>query len=77
MAEQVMVGHPSSDCSRPSTLNLEFLLDELLEKKVYLVDMSILSITLRPRPGCHRRCGDRVEASKEGGFLGRLAYTGR
>jgi hypothetical protein len=35
MAEQVVVSHPSSDCSRPSTLNLEFLLDELLEKKRY------------------------------------------
>jgi hypothetical protein len=51
------VGHPSSNCSRPSTLNLEFFSDELLEKKVYLVDMSILSIILSPRPGCHRGRG--------------------
>jgi hypothetical protein len=29
-------------------LNLEFFLDELPEKKVYLVDMSILSILLSP-----------------------------
>jgi hypothetical protein len=42
------VGHPSSNCSRPSTLNLEFFSDELPEKKVYLVDMSILSILLSP-----------------------------
>jgi hypothetical protein len=42
------VGHPSSDRSRPSTLNLEFFSDELLEKKVYLIDMSILSILLSP-----------------------------
>jgi hypothetical protein len=28
-------------------------LDELPEKKVYLVDMSILSILLSPRLGCH------------------------
>jgi hypothetical protein len=34
-------------------LNLEFISDELLEKKVYLVDMSILSILLSPEPGCH------------------------
>jgi hypothetical protein len=36
------VGHPSSNHFRPSTLNLEFFLDELPEKKVYLADMSIL-----------------------------------
>jgi hypothetical protein len=47
------IGHPSSNRSRPSTLNLEFFLDDLLEKKVYLVDMSILSILLSHRPGCH------------------------
>jgi hypothetical protein len=34
-------------------LNLEFFSNELPEKKVYLVDMSILSILLSPRPGCH------------------------
>jgi hypothetical protein len=34
-------------------LNLEFFSDELPEKKVYLVDMSILSILLSPEPGCH------------------------
>jgi hypothetical protein len=50
---EVPVGHPSSNCSRPSTLNPEFLSDELPEKKVYLIDMSILSILLSPRPGCH------------------------
>jgi hypothetical protein len=44
------VGHPSSDRSRPSTLNLEFFSDELPERKVYLVDMSILSIILSPEP---------------------------
>jgi hypothetical protein len=42
------VGHPSSNRSRPSTLNPEFFSDELPEKKVYLVDMSILSILLSP-----------------------------
>jgi hypothetical protein len=47
------IGHPSSNRSRPSTLNLEFFSDELPEKKVYLVDMSILSILLSPEPGCH------------------------
>jgi hypothetical protein len=47
------VGHPSSNRSRPSTLNLEFFTDELPEKKVYLVDMSILSILSSPKPGCH------------------------
>jgi hypothetical protein len=47
------IGHPSSNRSRPSTLNLEFFLDELPEKKVYLVDISILSILLSPEPGCH------------------------
>jgi hypothetical protein len=47
------VGHPSSNRSSPSTLNLEFFSDELPEKKVYLVDMSILSILLSPGPGCH------------------------
>jgi hypothetical protein len=47
------VGHPSSNHSRPSTLNLEFFSDELPEKKVYLVDMSILSILLSPGPGYH------------------------
>jgi hypothetical protein len=48
-----LVGHPSSNRSRPSTLNLEFFLDELSKKKVYLVNMSILSILLSPEPGCH------------------------
>jgi hypothetical protein len=33
-------------------LNLEFFSDELPEKKVYLIDMSILSILLSPEPGC-------------------------
>jgi hypothetical protein len=42
------VGHSSSNCSRPSTLNLEFFSDEHPEKKVYLVDISILSILLSP-----------------------------
>jgi hypothetical protein len=36
-----------------NTLNLEFFSDELLEKKVYLIYMSILSIPLSTRPGCH------------------------
>jgi hypothetical protein len=42
------VGHPSSNRSKPNTLNLEFFSDEIPEKKVYLVDMSILSILLSP-----------------------------
>jgi hypothetical protein len=33
--------------------NLEFFSDELPENKVYLVDMSILSVLLSPEPGCH------------------------
>jgi hypothetical protein len=49
------VGHPSSNRSRPSTLNLEFFSDELPEKKVYLIDMSVLSILLSPGLGCHRK----------------------
>jgi hypothetical protein len=36
-----------------STLNLKFFPDKLPEKKVYLVDMSILSIILSPGPGCN------------------------
>jgi hypothetical protein len=47
------IGHPSSNRSRLSMLNPEFFSDELPENKVYLVDMSILSILLSPRPGCH------------------------
>jgi hypothetical protein len=31
------VGHPSSNRSRPRMLNMEFFLDELPEKKVYLL----------------------------------------
>jgi hypothetical protein len=42
-------------------LNLEFFLDELPEKKVYLVDMSILSILLIPRSGCHINIAGRRE----------------
>jgi hypothetical protein len=33
--------------------NLEFFSDELLEKKVYHVDMSILTILLSPELGCY------------------------
>jgi hypothetical protein len=33
-------------------LNLEFFSDKVPEKKVYLVDMSILLIILSPGPGC-------------------------
>jgi hypothetical protein len=47
------VGHPSSNRSRPSTLNLEFFSDELPQKKIYLVDMSILSIILSLGLRCH------------------------
>jgi hypothetical protein len=48
-----LVGHRSSNRSRPSMFNLEFFLDELLEKKLQLVDTSILLILLSPRQGCH------------------------
>jgi hypothetical protein len=48
-----LVGHPSSNRSRSSTLNLEFFSDKLPEKKVYLVDMNVLSILLSPRLGYH------------------------
>ena len=34
-------------------LTSEFLLDDLPEKKLQLVDMNILSILLSPEPGCH------------------------
>jgi hypothetical protein len=47
------VSHPTSNRFRPSMLDLEFFSDELLENKVHLVDMSILSIILSPRSGCH------------------------
>jgi hypothetical protein len=39
--------------SGPSTLNPEFLWSEFPEKKLQLVDMSILLILLSPRPGYH------------------------
>jgi hypothetical protein len=47
-------------------LNLEFFSDELSEKKVYLVDMSILSILLSPGPGYH--------SGATGKFLGGPGY---
>jgi hypothetical protein len=47
------VGYPSPNRSGPSTLNPEFLWSEFPEKKLQLVDMSILSILLSPEPGCH------------------------
>jgi hypothetical protein len=34
-------------------LTLEFFGDELPEKKLQLIDMSILLILLSPRPGCY------------------------
>jgi hypothetical protein len=46
--EHFLVGHPSLNRSMPTTLNLEFFSDELPAKKVYLIDMSILSILLSP-----------------------------
>jgi hypothetical protein len=47
------IGHPSSNHSRLSTFNLKFFSDELPEKKIYFVDMSILSILLSPGSGYH------------------------
>jgi hypothetical protein len=43
---------------------MEFFLDELLEKKVYLVDMSIISIILSPEPKYHSRRVDALSAMK-------------
>jgi hypothetical protein len=48
------VGHPSQDCSSPSTLNPEVLLRQASEKKkMHIVGMSILSILLSLGPGYH------------------------
>jgi hypothetical protein len=58
------VGHPSANRSRPSTLNLEFFSYELPKKKVYLVNMSILSILLSPEPECHTLPPDMKELIK-------------
>jgi hypothetical protein len=51
--EDFSVGHPSSNCSKPSTLNPRVLSVRLPEKKIYLGGMSILSILLSLKPGCH------------------------
>jgi hypothetical protein len=48
-------------------LNLEFFSDDLPEKKVYLVDMSILSILLSPEPGCHMTTS--TECKKVSGYF--------
>jgi hypothetical protein len=45
------VGHPSPNHSGPKTLNPEFLWSEFPEKKLQLVDMSILLILLSPGQG--------------------------
>jgi hypothetical protein len=47
------VGHPSSNRSGQARLTSEFFGNELPEKKLQLVDMSILSIQFSPRPGYH------------------------
>ena len=47
------VGHPSRNCSRPSTLNLGVLLRLDSRKKLQLIDMSILLILLSLGLGCH------------------------
>jgi hypothetical protein len=47
------VGHPSPNRSEPSKLNPDFIWSEFPEKKLQLVDISILSILLNPEPGCH------------------------
>ena len=47
------VGHPSQNCSRPSTLNLGVLWRSASGKKLQLVGMSILLILLSSRSGCH------------------------
>ena len=47
------VGHPSQIALGQARLTLEFFGDWLLEKKLQLVDMSILLILLSPRPGCY------------------------
>jgi hypothetical protein len=51
--EDFSVGHPSKNYSGLSTLNPEFFSVGLPEKKVYLADMSILSILLSLESGCH------------------------
>ncbi|KAB8086748.1 hypothetical protein EE612_010257, partial [Oryza sativa] len=47
------VGHPSQTAQGQARLTLEFFGDWLPEKKLQLVDMSILLILLSPRPGCY------------------------
>jgi hypothetical protein len=49
----IPVGHRPLNHSRRSTLNLKVLWRWASGKKFQLVDMSILSILLSPRPGCH------------------------
>ena len=51
--EKFSVGHPSRNCSRPSTLNFGVLSRSASGKKLQFVDMNILSILLSPGPGCH------------------------
>ena len=50
------VGHPSQIAPGQARLTLEFFGDWLPEKKLQLVDMSILLILLSPRPGCYTVC---------------------
>jgi hypothetical protein len=64
------VGHPFSNRSRPSTLNLEFFSYELPKKKLQLVDMSILSILLSPEPGCHTSPLKEGKRRRRGGVKG-------
>jgi hypothetical protein len=47
-------------------LTLEFFADELLKKKVYLSGMSILSILLSLKPGCHNSDADILNCGCSG-----------
>jgi hypothetical protein len=54
MRNDFLIRHPSSNWSRPSTFNLKVFADELPEKKLQLVGMSILSILLSHGPEYHK-----------------------
>jgi hypothetical protein len=47
------VRNPSQIAPGQARLTLEFFGDWLPEKKLQLIDMSILLILLSPRPGCY------------------------
>ena len=58
-------------------LTLEFFRDRLPEKKLQLIDMSILSILLSPGSGCHNRgiCFFWVSSLAYPNLLGKKGYV--